>query len=169
MPNCASVSTSLALKHLWIVLVLACLSLLAASWGRLPLQYFSAGLAQGEAPRCPTSLHFRNNDSTHPESGARYPRVLLYSYEGSGNTWTRSLLEDTTGKLTTVRVVYVCACVCMCVHVCACVCVSTCMSCILSRRRLVLCTNPDSVCRAARFVHRLDVYRPCIAASRLQR
>lgn len=46
---------------------------------------------------CPTQKRFRPPTEKVPTSGKEYPRVLLYSFEGSGNTWTRSILEDTSG------------------------------------------------------------------------
>lgn len=41
---------------------------------------------------CPTELTFRPN-------GTDAPATLLYSFEGSGNTWLREMLENTTGMV----------------------------------------------------------------------
>ncbi len=49
---------------------------------------------------CPSLPLFRPLMSISPRTQAPYPTVLLYSFEGSGNTWMRLLLEDTTGVLT---------------------------------------------------------------------
>lgn len=54
-------------------------------------------LHDGLSVVCPTSRRFRELNETNPRTGSRFPNVLLYSYEGSGNTWTRSLLEEATG------------------------------------------------------------------------
>jgi hypothetical protein len=47
---------------------------------------------------CPALRRFRAKGEINPVTGRRYPLVLLYSFEGSGNTWTRTLLEQATGE-----------------------------------------------------------------------
>lgn len=44
-----------------------------------------------DVTQCPTQRHFR----TDPDAAT----TLLYSFEGSGNTWVRYLLENSTGEL----------------------------------------------------------------------
>ena len=52
-------------------------------------------------------------------NGKKRQTVVLASYPGSGNTWTRELLESTTGICTgTAVVVVVVVVVCVCVYVC---------------------------------------------------
>ena len=46
---------------------------------------------------CPTERRFRTEGEVNPLTGLRYPNVLLYSYEGSGNSWTRVMFENATG------------------------------------------------------------------------
>ena len=46
---------------------------------------------------CPSSKRFRDVSDINPRTGRPFPNVLLYSHEGSGNTWVRLLLENTTG------------------------------------------------------------------------
>lgn len=50
-----------------------------------------------EAFTCPTSKSFRPMGEVNPRTGAGYPVVLLFSFEGSGNTWVRTLFENATG------------------------------------------------------------------------
>lgn len=48
--------------------------------------------SSSDAPvACPVTRHFRNAETHHSAA-------LLYSYEGSGNTWVRYLLENSTGE-----------------------------------------------------------------------
>ncbi len=46
---------------------------------------------------CPAEKRFRALNETNPLTGTLFPNTLLYSFEGSGNTWTRALLEEATG------------------------------------------------------------------------
>ena len=47
---------------------------------------------------CPTTRRFRGDNELNPVTGRRYPNVLLYSFEGSGNSWTRMMFENITGE-----------------------------------------------------------------------
>ena len=49
-----------------------------------------------ESLQCPTASVFGNASLPHP-------RTVLYSFEGSGNTWVRQLLERATGTLLAYR------------------------------------------------------------------
>jgi hypothetical protein len=40
---------------------------------------------------------FRSDGEINTLTGRPYPRVLLYSYQGSGNTLVRTLVERATG------------------------------------------------------------------------
>jgi hypothetical protein len=46
---------------------------------------------------CPTEKRFRSDGEINTLTGRPYPRVLLYSYQGSGNTLVRTLVERATG------------------------------------------------------------------------
>lgn len=46
---------------------------------------------------CPTEKRFLNETEVNPATGMPFPLTLLFSFEGSGNTWTRALLENATG------------------------------------------------------------------------
>lgn len=96
----------------WLVAVaaLACVAVLAATMLRLspwsPSVTSTAmvpvpepGAAPAPPVKCPRVKRFRmgKNATDNPRTNAPYPRVLLYSFEGSGNTWVRTLLEETTG------------------------------------------------------------------------
>ena len=56
---------------------------------------------------CPQSTTFRELMAAHPTTLAPFPTVVIFSFEGSGNTWMRSLFEDTTGKLSNAVLVAV--------------------------------------------------------------
>lgn len=49
---------------------------------------------------CPTTKRFRNPFTEVTANGDPFPHTLLYSFEGSGNTWTRWLIENATGVYT---------------------------------------------------------------------
>ena len=48
---------------------------------------------------CPSTLKFRDVMQRNPATGSWFPRALLLSSEGSGNTWARILLENSTGMI----------------------------------------------------------------------
>ena len=48
---------------------------------------------------CPTNKRYKALGELSSVTNQPLPRVLLYSFEGSGNTWTRSLLENATGNV----------------------------------------------------------------------
>lgn len=46
---------------------------------------------------CSMSVKFRARDALNRNTKKPFPRVLLFSCEGSGNTWVRALIEEATG------------------------------------------------------------------------
>ena len=46
---------------------------------------------------CPVVKRFRRPEDINPRTGSHFPNTLLFSFEGSGNTWTRFLFENATG------------------------------------------------------------------------
>lgn len=87
-------------RLVWLVVIVGglVLSLFAADLvpkTRQLVAFQSEGLRPNDS--CPMLRRFRAKGEINPHTGRRYPLVLLYSFEGSGNTWTRTLLEQATG------------------------------------------------------------------------
>ena len=61
----------------------------------------SACLARDLRPlpdvQCPPEKRFRTPGEINPVTHRPYPVAMLYSYQGSGNTFTRTLIERATG------------------------------------------------------------------------
>lgn len=68
---------------------------------RDPSSVFAAALlslcTMAACTSCPTARRFRGEGEVNPTNGQPFPHTLLYSFEGSGNTWTRWLFENSTG------------------------------------------------------------------------
>ncbi len=56
--------------------------------------------------QCPTNKRYKALGELSSVTNQPLPRVLLYSFEGSGNTWTRSLLENATGNAVNLVVIF---------------------------------------------------------------
>ena len=61
------------------------------------LAFLALVLTPTSATECPVAKRFRAPGEINPRTNNRYPRAMLFSYEGSGNTWTRVMLENITG------------------------------------------------------------------------